>query len=145
VKTVTHKVVGVAIIWNGSKILIDRRLPTGSLGGLWEFPGGKVEPGESIAACIAREVQEELALVVEVGDRLTGSDGVLPLVIEHDYQDFTVELVAHHCRYLGGEPQPLSCDEIRWVTVAELGQYPLPPANVAIVEALRALNLNLSY
>jgi A/G-specific adenine glycosylase len=132
VKTVTHKVVGVAIIWNGSKILIDRRLPTGSLGGLWEFPGGKVEPGESIAACIAREVQEELALVVEVGDRL--------ISIEHDYQDFTVELVAHHCRYLGGEPQPLSCDEIRWVTVAELGQYPLPPANVAIVEALQILN-----
>jgi A/G-specific adenine glycosylase len=130
VKTVTHKLVGVAIIWNGSKILIDRRLPTGSLGGLWEFPGGKVEPGESIAACIAREVQEELALVVEVGDRL--------ISIEHDYQDFTVELVVHHCRYLGGEPQPLSCDEIRWVTIAELGQYPLPPANVAIVEALRA-------
>ncbi len=140
-KTVTHKLVGVAIIWDGPRILIDRRLPTGSLGGLWEFPGGKVEPGESIAACIAREVQEELALVVEVGDRLISLDGVRPLVIEHDYQDFTVELVVHHCRYLGGEPQPLSCDEIRWVTVAELGQYPLPPANVAIVEALQALKV----
>lgn len=128
-KTVTHRLVGVAIIWDGEQILIDRRLPTGSLGGLWEFPGGKVEPGESIAACIAREVQEELALTVEVGDRL--------IAIQHDYLDFTVELVAHHCRYLGGEPQPLSCDEIRWVTVAELANYPLPPANGAIVEALQ--------
>jgi A/G-specific adenine glycosylase len=140
VTTVTHKLVGVAIIWDGSKILIDRRLPTDSLGGLWEFPGGKVEPGESIAACIAREVREELALAVEVGDRLIALDGVQPLVIKHDYQDFTVELVVHHCRYLGGEPQPLSCDEIRWVTVEELGQYPLPPANAAIVAALQALN-----
>jgi mutator protein MutT len=130
VKTVAHKLVGVAIIWDGDKILIDRRLPTVSLGGLWEFPGGKVEPGESIAACIAREVQEELALTVEVGDRLTA--------IQHDYPDFTVELVAHHCRYLGGEPQPLSCDEIRWVTVEELANYPLPPANEAIVAALQA-------
>jgi A/G-specific adenine glycosylase len=141
VKTVAHKLVGVAIIWDGPKMLIDRRRPTGSLGGLWEFPGGKVEPGESIWACIAREVQEELALVVEVGDRLVSADGVGPLVIEHDYKDFTVELVVHHCRYLGGEPQPLSCEEIRWVTVAELAHYPLPPANVAIVEALQALKV----
>jgi mutator protein MutT len=129
VKAVTHKLVGVAIIWDGSKLLIDRRLPTGSLGGLWEFPGGKLEPGESMVSCIAREVQEELALAVEVGDRL--------ITIEHDYQDFTVELVAHHCRYLGGEPQLLSCDEVRWVTVAELANYPLPPANGAIVAALQ--------
>jgi mutator protein MutT len=129
VKAVTHKLVGVAIIWDGSKLLIDRRLPTGSLGGLWEFPGGKLEPGESMVACIAREVQEELALAVEVGDRL--------ITIEHDYQDFTVELVAHHCRYLGGEPQLLSCDEVRWITVAELANYPLPPANGEIVAALQ--------
>jgi A/G-specific adenine glycosylase len=130
VKTITHKLVGVAIIWDGAKILIDRRLPTGSLGGLWEFPGGKVEQGESVPACVAREVREELALEVEVGESL--------ISIHHDYQDFTVELVVHHCRYLGGEPQPLSCDEIRWVTVEELANYPLPPANGAIVEALKA-------
>jgi mutator protein MutT len=135
VKAVAHKLVGVAIIWDGPKILIDRRLPTGSLGGLWEFPGGKVELGESMAACIAREVREELALEVEVGDLL--------ISIEHDYQDFTVELVAHHCRYLGGEPQLLSCDEVRWVTVAQLADYPLPPANGAIVAALKSWQAQL--
>jgi A/G-specific adenine glycosylase len=135
VKAVAHKLVGVAIIWDGPKILIDRRLPTGSLGGLWEFPGGKVEPGESMAACIAREVREELALEVEVGDLL--------ISIKHDYQDFTVELVAHHCCYLGGEPQLLSCDEVRWVTVAQLADYPLPPANGAIVAALKSWQAQL--
>jgi mutator protein MutT len=127
-----HKLVGVGIIWDGPKILIDRRLPTGSLGGLWEFPGGKVEPGESIAACIAREVQEELVLTVEVGERL--------IAIEHDYPDFTVELVVHNCRYLGGEPQCIACDEIRWVTVDQLADYPLPAANEAIVTALKTLS-----
>ncbi len=123
-----HKLVGVGIIWDDDRLLIDRRRPTGLLGGFWEFPGGKVEPGESIQECIAREIQEELALQVRVDAEL--------ITINHTYSEFDVTLVVHHCRYLGGEPRPLSCDEIRWVQVAELSNYQFPEANMKIIEAL---------
>jgi A/G-specific adenine glycosylase len=123
-----HKLVGVGIIWDGDLLLIDRRRPTGLLGGFWEFPGGKVEPGESIPECIAREIQEELALQVTVGAEL--------ITIKHTYSEFDVTLVVHHCQYLGGDPQPLSCDEILWVKVAELDNYQFPAANAEIIAAL---------
>jgi mutator protein MutT len=123
-----QKLVGVGVIWDGEKLLIDRRKPTGLMGGMWEFPGGKLEPGESIPECIAREIQEELALKVIVGKEL--------ITIEHAYREFNLTLVVHHCQYLGGEPQLISCDEIRWVTVAELCDFNFPAANAAIVAAL---------
>ncbi len=126
-----HKLVGVGIIWDADRLLIDRRKPTGLLGGYWEFPGGKLEPGESMPACIAREIQEELALQVAVGAEL--------ITIKHTYSEFDVTLVVHHCTYLGGEPQPLSCDEIRWVKVTELHDYQFPAANLEIITALVAL------
>jgi mutator protein MutT len=129
-QSLPHKLVGVGIIWDGDRILIDRRQPTGLLGGMWEFPGGKIEPGESILECIAREIQEELALQVKVGAEL--------ITINHPYSKFTVTLIAHHCQYLGGEPQLLSCDEVQWVTVAELSNYQFPAANAEIVAALTA-------
>lgn len=127
-----HKLVGVGIIWDGELLLIDRRRPTSLLGGFWEFPGGKVEPNESIPECIAREIQEELALQVSVGAEL--------ITIQHTYSEFDVTLVVHHCQYLGGEPQLLSCDEIRWVKVGELGNYQFPAANMEIIKALLALD-----
>ncbi len=127
---IPQKVIGVAVIWNANQqILIDRRKQAGLLGGLWEFPGGKVEPGESIADCIRREIQEELAIAVTVGDHL--------ITVNHAYTHFRVELQVHHCRHLSGVPQPLACDEIRWVTLAEIDQFPFPAANVKIIEALR--------
>lgn len=125
-----HKLVGVGIIWDGDRILIDRRHPTGLLGGLWEFPGGKIESGESIQECIAREIQEELALQVQVGAEL--------ITISHSYSEFTVTLIVHHCKYLGGEPQLLSCAEIQWVRVTELSNYQFPAANAEIVAVLTA-------
>jgi A/G-specific adenine glycosylase len=127
-----HKVIGVAVIWNDQdQLLIDRRKPEGLLGGLWEFPGGKVEPGETIEACIQREIQEELGIEISVGDRLT--------VVDHTYSHFRVTLNVHHCRYIAGEPQTIECDEIRWVTVQELDQYPFPKANLHIIDALKNL------
>jgi mutator protein MutT len=124
------KQVGVGIIWDQHKLLIDRRLPTGSLPGVWEFPGGKLEPGESAQECIAREIREELGLNVLVGKKL--------MSIEHSYPAFDIQLIVHHCRYLGGIPQLLACDEVRWVTVAELNDYEIPAANTAIVARLQA-------
>ncbi len=127
---IPHKNIGVAVIWNDQQqILIDRRRESGLLGGLWEFPGGKVEPGETVEACIQREILEELGIEIEVGDRL--------IVVEHTYSHFRVTLNVHHCRHLSGEPTPIECDEVRWVTLADIDQYPFPKANVQIIEALR--------
>ncbi|BBD53064.1 MULTISPECIES: 8-oxo-dGTP diphosphatase MutT [Planktothrix] len=125
-----HKIIGVGVIWNHQKqILIDKRPAKDLLGGLWEFPGGKLEAGETLEDCIKREIQEELAIEIEVEDHL--------ITIEHTYTDFKVTLNVYHCRYLGGEPQPLECDEIRWVTLDEINQFPFPKANEKIIAALR--------
>jgi A/G-specific adenine glycosylase len=125
-----HKNIGVAVIWNEQgQILIDRRRPEGLLGGLWEFPGGKVELGETVEECIKREIREELGIEIEVGLHL--------ITIDHAYTHFRVTLSVHHCRYLSGVPQPIECDEIRWVTLDEIDQFPFPKANTQIIAALR--------
>ncbi len=131
---VPHKQIGVAVIWNEQQqILIDRRKQQGLLGGLWEFPGGKIEPGETVEACIVREIQEELGIEVAVGDRL--------ITIDHAYSHFRVTLNVFHCRHVAGEPQPIECDEVRWVTLAEIDQFPFPKANEKIIEALKTATL----
>lgn len=125
-----HKMIGVAVIWNNQgEILIDKRPQSGLLGGLWEFPGGKVEPQETVQDCIAREIQEELGITVEVMDHL--------ITVDHAYTHFKVTLTVHHCRHLAGEPQPIECDEVRWTTLAEIDQYPFPTANHKIIAVLR--------
>ena len=126
-----HKQIGVGIVWNEqNQVLIDRRPQTGLLGGLWEFPGGKIEPGESVEDCIRRELQEELAIEVEVGQHL--------ITINHTYTHFKVTLNVFHCRHLQGQPQPIECDEVRWVDVSALDQFPFPKANIQIIDALKA-------
>lgn len=128
-KPIPHKIIGVAVIKNDrGKILIDRRKPDGLLGGMWEFPGGKVEPGETIEACIEREIQEELAIAIHVGHHLT--------TVDHAYSHFRVTLNVYWCDYVSGEPQPLACDEIRWVQPEELNNYPFPKANEHIISAI---------
>lgn len=126
-----HKEIGVAVIWDDrDRILIDRRRQEGLLGGLWEFPGGKVEAGETVVECVRREIKEELDLEIEVGPWL--------LDVDHAYTHFRVTLHAYHCRYLGGTPKPLECDEIRWVELPELEDFPFPKANTKIIAALPA-------
>lgn len=128
-----HKVIGVAVIWNErGEILIDRRRQSGLLGGLWEFPGGKLELNETITDCIQREIREELGIEIEVGDHL--------VTVDHTYTHFRVTLTVHHCRHLSGEPQPIECDEVRWVTLQEIDQFPFPKANVQIITALRQMS-----
>ena len=124
-----HKQIGVAVIWNErGQILIDRRRPEGLMGGMWEFPGGKIEANETVQDCIKREIREELAIEIEVEEHL--------ITIDHAYTHFRVTLNVHHCCYLSGEPQPLVCDEIRWVTLEEINQFPFPEANTEIIRAL---------
>ncbi|MBW4591537.1 MAG: 8-oxo-dGTP diphosphatase MutT [Brasilonema angustatum HA4187-MV1] len=125
-----HKIIGVAVIWNDQgQILIDRRRSEGLMGGLWEFPGGKVERSESIEECIKREISEELAIEIEVGEHL--------ITIDHTYTHLRVTLIVHHCRYVAGVPQPIECEEIRWVSLDELGQYTFPEANTQIIAVLQ--------
>jgi A/G-specific adenine glycosylase len=125
-----HKLIGVAVIWNKlGQILIDRRRPEGLLGGLWEFPGGKIEVGETVEECIKREIQEELGIEITVGDRL--------ITIDHAYSHFRVTITVHHCCHISGVPQPFECDEIRWVGLDEIDQFPFPKANSQIIAALR--------
>ena len=128
-----HKIIGVGVIWNTQQqILIDRRLPGGAMGGLWEFPGGKLEPGETVEECIKREIWEELGIVIEVGKHL--------ITIEHDYTHLRVTLTVHHCQHLHGVPQPIESEEIRWVTLDEIDRYTFPQANGQIIAALRMID-----
>lgn len=128
-----HKKVGVAVIRNDvGEILIDRRLAEGLMGGLWEFPGGKIEPNETVKECIKREILEELGIEIEVGEEL--------ITINHEYTQFYVTLIVHHCRYLGGEPQTIECQEVRWVTLREIEDFTFPAANSQIITALRLIS-----
>jgi len=123
------QVIGVGVVLDGGgRVLIDQRLNEGLLGGLWEFPGGKQEPGETIAATIARELMEELAITVEVGEEL--------ITLEHAYSHKKLRFVVHLCRWLTGEPQPLACQQVRWVQPQQLGDFPFPAANARIIAAL---------
>ncbi|ADI63070.1 8-oxo-dGTP diphosphatase MutT [Trichormus azollae] len=130
ISTIPHKIIGVAVIWNDQKqILIDRRLPKGTMAGLWEFPGGKIESRETIEECIGREILEELGIKIEVGIHL--------ITINHTYSHLQVTLTVYHCRHLAGIPQAIECAEIRWVSLDELDDFSFPEANLAIITALR--------
>ena len=123
------QVIGVGVVRNGAgEVLIDQRLNEGLLGGLWEFPGGKQEPGELIDETIRRELAEELAIEVEVGAEL--------IVVEHTYSHKRLRFVVHLCTWLSGDPQPLASQQVRWVRPEQLGQYPFPAANGRIIAAL---------
>jgi mutator protein MutT len=124
------KQIGIAVIWNQSgQILIDRRKTSGPMGGLWEFPGGKIEAGETVAECITREIREELAIEISVGAHL--------ISIEHNYPTFQLTAIVHHCQHLSGIPQPIESEEIRWVKASDLNNYQFPAANVAIICAIQ--------
>jgi mutator protein MutT len=126
-----HKKIGVAVIWDrAGKILIDRRKIGGTMGGLWEFPGGKIEPGETVEQCLVREIWEELAIEITVGDHL--------ISIDHTYPTFDLTLFVYHCQHISGVPQPIESEEIRWVNVDDLGKYQYPAANHQIIKAIQS-------
>jgi A/G-specific adenine glycosylase len=121
--------VGVVVNVAG-QVLIDQRLNEGLLGGLWEFPGGKQEPGEAIEVTIARELREELAIEVTVGEQL--------IALDHAYSHKKLRFVVHLCQWRSGEPQPLASQQVRWVEPSALASYPFPAANARIIAALQA-------
>jgi A/G-specific adenine glycosylase len=126
---IPHRTIGVGVIWNAQgQVLIDQRPSTGLLANLWEFPGGKVEPGESIPECIKREIQEELGIEVQVGEHL--------ITVNHRYTHLRVTLVVHHCRYESGTPELRGCQAYAWVALSDLHHYPFPQANHRIIQVL---------
>ena len=128
-RAVPFQVIGVGVVLNeAGEVLIDQRLNEGLLGGLWEFPGGKQEPGEAIVQTIARELQEELAIEVAVGEEL--------ISLDHAYSHKKLRFVVHLCQWQKGEPQPLASQQVRWVRPESLADYPFPAANARIIAAL---------
>ena len=128
-RPVPFEVIGVGVVLDpDGRALIDQRRAEGLLGGLWEFPGGKQEPGEAIEATIGRELREELAIEAAVGEEL--------IILEHRYSHRRLRFVVHLCRWLSGDPQPLASQQVRWVEPARLAEFPFPAANARIIAAL---------
>ncbi|NIR42842.1 MAG: A/G-specific adenine glycosylase [Gemmatimonadetes bacterium] len=123
-----HYDIAVGVVWRGDEILIAKRRPEGLLGGLWEFPGGKAEPGETMEAAVVREVAEELDVEVEPGEKIAS--------VDHAYSHFEITMHAFHCRYRAGTPKPLGCQEYAWVKPTELDRYAFPAANRAVLSRL---------
>ncbi|HWR66609.1 MAG TPA: A/G-specific adenine glycosylase [Bellilinea sp.] len=116
-RAVPHYAVTAAVIQRDGQLLIARRPPDGLLGGMWEFPGGKQEPGETLAECLEREIREELGAVVTVGAEVG--------VFRHAYTHFKVTLHAFYCTLAEGEPHPIEVSAIRWVEAGELAAFPM--------------------
>ena len=120
-------VVIAAVIERDGHLLVARRLDGTHLAGLWEFPGGKCEPGEAHDACLARELTEELGVNSTIGDEL--------LVSEHSYPERTVRLHFRHAT-IAGEPQPLLGQELKWIARRDLGELAFPEADRELIELL---------
>jgi mutator protein MutT len=116
--------VTAAILRRDGLVLLARRPPGGRLAGYWEFPGGKIEPGETPEACLARELSEELGIEVAVGAFLAGH--------VHEEDGGAIELLAYEVEHLAGELQAHEHDAIAWVAPEELLSWHLAPADVPI-------------
>lgn len=120
--------VAAAVIENNAMILIAQRPEDSHMGLKWEFPGGKIEPGEDVTGCLKREIKEELDLTIEVGREIT--------IVEHHYQDKTVILHCHWCRYLAGDAKAVDCHSFKWVSIGEMEQYDFADADRPVVRLL---------
>jgi A/G-specific adenine glycosylase len=136
VKTPHYDVTAAVIRREDGCMLIAQRPLGGMLGGLWEFPGGKRETGESLAECLTREIREELGVEVAVGPQIT--------TVQHAYTHFRITLYAFACTLLRGEPQALGCADWAWVTLDELDRYAFPVTDQKIIAVLRGSNGQLS-
>jgi len=135
-KQIPHFDVVAGIIWqnqnraSSASFMITQRPLDGMLGGLWEFPGGKRETGETLVETLQREICEELRLDISIGDQLT--------TIRHAYTHFRITLHAFHANYQGGEPQHIGVTDHAWVTLADLEKFAFAATDKQIITALRA-------
>lgn len=135
-RSVPHYAVSAAVILRDGKVLITQRPAGGLLGGLWEFPGGKLEPGEDFSACLQREICEELDVAVGVGERLG--------VYHHAYTHFRVTVHAFYCELpREADPQPVQVDDLRWEQPSDLPAYPMGKVDRQIARDLSRLRWDL--
>ena len=135
-RRIPHYDVAAGVVWHATdpeRFLIAQRPAGGMLGGLWEFPGGKQEPGETLPQTLARELKEELGIEVAVGKEFTK--------IKHAFTHFRITLHAFHAMHRVGEPRCIDVDDWRWVTLDEVDQYAFAYADRAIIAKLRNLFL----
>lgn len=118
-----------ALIWDENRFMICQRPAHKARGSLWEFVGGKVEPGESKEEALIRECREELGVTVEVGDVF--------MEVTHQYPDITVHLTLFSASIREGVPQKLEHQDIRWITAEEIGKFSFCPADTEILEKLK--------
>ncbi|MBU0692088.1 A/G-specific adenine glycosylase, partial [bacterium] len=123
-----HYDIGAAIIRKRGKILITQRPLEGMLGGLWEFPGGKQEKGETLEACVQREIREELGIKIEVGKQF--------LSVDHGFTHFRITLHTFDCRHISGRIRKIGIKDYRWVKPEELTDFAFPKADRVIIEKL---------
>ncbi|WP_227421742.1 8-oxo-dGTP diphosphatase MutT [Pacificispira spongiicola] len=124
-------VVAVALIDADGRVLIAKRPEGKKLGGLWEFPGGKVDPGETPEHALIRELQEELGID-------TRTSCLAPIgFASHAYDDFHLLMPLYVCRVWQGTPSSMEGQELAWVRPNRLGDYPMPPADIPLVAQLR--------
>jgi len=114
-----------ALIWRGGQFMICQRPAHKARGLLWEFVGGKVEPGETKEEALVRECREELNILISVGDVF--------MDVVHEYPDLTVHLTLFHARISEGEPQKLEHNDIRWITPSEMQNFAFCPADEEIL------------
>jgi mutator protein MutT len=120
--------VSAALLFHKRKLLITKRPAGKHLAGLWEFPGGKREPGETFEECLQRELREELGIETSVHELIQE--------ITHAYPERTVHLKFFRCELTFGEPRPLHCDAIAWITREQLTQFEFPPADARLLAQL---------
>jgi mutator protein MutT len=123
--------VAIGVVRDDGRVLIARRPEGTHLAGLWEFPGGKVEDGETPAQCLVRELREEVGIEIAVGEPYER--------LEFVYPERRVRIYPFECRLLAGTPSPIGCAELRWVTPAELADYEFPPANATLLAKIGAM------
>ena len=122
-----------ALIWDNDRFMICQRPAHKARGFLWEFVGGKVEPGETKVQALIRECQEELAVTISVGDVFTN--------VTHEYPDLTVHLTLFSAAIAEGEPQMLEHNDIRWITPSEIPDYDFCPADIEILKKIIEVHL----
>lgn len=132
-KKPTMTVVAAALVDGDRRVLLQQRAPGRPMAGLWEFPGGKVEDGETPEAALMRELREELGIVVDAGTLAPACFASAPLGERH------MILLLYVCRSWRGDPLALDATAIRWVDTQEMRHLPMPPADAPLIPLLEAL------
>jgi len=126
-----HYHIAVAIIWNNKKILISKRKSAGLLGGLWEFPGGKIKPRESGPDCVIRRARETLNVLVDPGNCIKQ--------IKHSYSHFIITVDAYRCVFVGGQPRRFGYDDFRWIYPYEIHQFAFHRSNHKLFDKIEGV------